>query len=299
VIAEPARVSVIIPTFNRCAILDRAVRSARGRIGPDDEIIVVDDGSTDGTAELLAEEHPEVRVVTTDHRGPGAARNAGIEVARGRFIAFLDSDDEWLESGLDEQVRALTDDPGLGLSYAAYRPVDREGDPVRAHPTRRPRRPRSGKVLKALLRRNFITTSTAVVPADVLKEVGVFAEDLDHSMDWDLWIRIAEKRRVHYLDRPVAVYRFHDDQQIRDREAVDECRSRILARTLERFEAEGHGLTRFVRRLLSYRLLRLGRVFLLNGDRAAAREQFRKAAKVRPLAKLTAARYVVTVWPKR
>jgi glycosyltransferase involved in cell wall biosynthesis len=237
-------------------------------------------------------------VVTTDHRGPAAARNAGIAVARGRFIAFLDSDDEWLDDGLDEQVRALEEDADLGLSYAGYRAVDGNGTPLKAHPTRRPRRPRSGEVLKDLLRRNFITTSTAVVPRDVLKEVGLFDEDLDHSMDWDLWLRIAERRPVHYLERPVARYRFHDGQQIRDREAVDACRSRILARTLERFETEGHDLTRFVRRLLSYRLLRLGRVLLLNGKRAAAREQFREAAKVRPLARLTAARYEVTIWPK-
>ncbi len=281
------RVSVIIPTFQRRALLPRAVETARARIGTDDEILVVDDGSTDGSVEALPGGDPRLRVIRTDHRGPAAARNAGIREARGEFLAFLDSDDEWLPGTLDDQVATLAGEPAPGLSYAAARSVDERGAPVAT----RPRVSREGDVLRPLLRRNFITTSTVVVPRSVLEASGLFDETLDHSMDWDLWIRIAERRRFAYLDRPVALYRFHPGQQIRHRTRVDDCRRRILEKALERYRGERPELVRRVKRLLAYRLLRLGRLQRLDGDRAAARRSFRAAVRLAPLGLLRALRY--------
>jgi len=285
-----ARVSVILPTYNRRSVLGGAIRSALRRIGGRDEIVVVDDGSTDGSAEAVRAIPGPIRLLRTERRGPAAARNAGIEAAAGEYLAFLDSDDEWLPAGLDEQVAALADG-GAGLSHAAARNVDLNGDPVE----RRPRRALAGDVLPELLRRNFVTTSTAVVPRAVLEAAGGFDEALGRSMDWDLWIRIAERHRFHYFPATVARYRFHDGQQIRDREEVDDCRRRILEKTLARYRKDRPELVPRVRRLLAYRLLRLGRLRLRKGDREGARASFRAAAAHRPLARLTAARYGLLV----
>jgi glycosyltransferase involved in cell wall biosynthesis len=284
------RVSVVLPTFNRREVLARAIRSAPSRIGPDDEIIVVDDGSTDGTGEFLESQEPPVRVLRTENRGPSAARNAGIGISRGRFIAFLDSDDEWTAGSLDPQVTALAADDELGLSYANVDYEDLEGRPVATKPSR----PQDGHALRPLLFRNFVTTSTAVVPRAVLDEVGLFDENLDHSMDWDLWLRIAERYRFHYHPETVALYRFHPGQQIRHREEVDDCRSRILANRLAHYERHRPELVPYVRRLLAYRLLRLGRLLARAGNLEGARNRFREAVRIRPLAAVTAWRYRLT-----
>jgi glycosyltransferase involved in cell wall biosynthesis len=286
-IAEKKRASVIIPTFNRREILRRAIDSALARTGRADEVIVVDDGSTDGTADALRDLPARVRVLRTENGGPAAARNAGIRAARGSYIAFLDSDDEWIGDDLDERIEALRRDPLIGLSYGAARNVDSEDRPVAT----RPRVPRSGNVLRSLLHRNFVTTSTAIVPRRALRRVGLFDEALDHSMDWDLWLRLSEEFAFHYHPEPVALYRFHDGQRIRNRPRVDACRRQILEKTLLRYRRERPHLVGIVRRLLSYRLLRLGRLQIQAGDRPAARESFRAAAELRPMSLLTAARY--------
>lgn len=280
------RVSVVVPTWNREEMLARALRSARARIGEGDEIVVVDDGSTDGTAGMLARDFPEVRRLETDRRGPGAARNAGIRSARGEYVAFLDSDDDWLPTGLTEQVEALAADPGLGLSHARARV---EGGPARPEPP-----PRGGE-LSSLIDRNFVVTSTVVVPRRVLDAAGPFDEDLSRSMDRDLWMRIAESRAFHFLDRETAVYRHHGAQQIRDRMAVQESRSRIFAKALSRARETASPLVPRIEGALAYRLLRLGRERLRRGDRAGAKASFREAARIRPWSRLRAMRYLLTM----
>jgi len=283
---------VILPTYNRREILVTALASALGRIGDEDEVIVVDDGSTDGTGDDLRQAHdPRVRTVRIENSGPAAARNAGIGIATGRYFAFLDSDDEWFPTGLTEQVAALEADHAVGLSHAGALNEFLNGD---AAPPR-PRPPHEGRVLAPLLRRNFITTSTAVVPRRVTDEVGLFDESLERSMDWDLWLRIADRHRFHYRPGVVALYRFHEGQQIRDRESVDDCRRRILTKALDRLEARDDALAPLARRCLVYRLLRLGRLRLREGNRAAARESFAVAARLSPRSRLTAWRYRVTI----
>ena len=278
---------MILPVRNRRAFLEESLASAVARTGPDDEIVVVDDGSSDGTSEDLRAPADRVRVLRTEGVGPSRARNRGIAAARGRFVAFLDSDDAWLPAGLDEQVAALQSEAGHGLSHARAEPVDAVGQPLER--LRKP--PLAGPALRHLLRRNPVTTSTVVVPRAVLDEVGGFDEDLARSMDRDLWIRIAERRPFHWLDVTVARYRFHAEQLIRSRRAVDEARCRIYEKAIARYEAAGRGPVRLARRLLAYRRLRLGRMCLAEGDGSAAEECFAAAIRLRPLARLAAWRY--------
>ncbi len=106
-----ATVSVVIPTFNRASVVTRALESVLLQTRPPDELLVVDDGSTDDTAERVRAELPGVRVIEQENRGVSAARNAGIRAATGTWIALLDSDDEWLPEKLDRQLRAVTTEP--------------------------------------------------------------------------------------------------------------------------------------------------------------------------------------------
>jgi glycosyltransferase involved in cell wall biosynthesis len=260
----------------------------------EDEIVVVDDGSTDGTAEALDPPPPLVRAISIENRGPAGARNVGIREARGEYIAFLDSDDLWLATPIDPQVEALAADERMGLSCAGSRPVDGDGNvigPDRAAETG------GDDAVGSLLHRNFVTTSTVVVPRRVLDRVGLFDEDLENSMDRDLWLRIAEHHAFHAHPEVVCLYRFHEAQRTRDQRAVHRCRRRILEKALERSTERRPDLVPLIRRLLAYRMLRQGRDLLRRGERAAAAEAFRAARRIRPLAALTALRYRLTVRP--
>jgi glycosyltransferase involved in cell wall biosynthesis len=290
------RVSVVIPTHNRKDLLLATLETALRRIGDDDEIVVVDDGSTDGTAEALDPPPPRVKCISIENRGPAGARNVALENAEGEYVAFLDSDDPWLDVPLDPQVEALAADESLGLSHAGSRPVDAEG---RATGPDRAAERVEGDLLESLLRRNHVTTSTVVVPRRVLDRVGNFDESLRNSMDWDLWLRIAEDHGFHAFGETVCLYRFHEDQKIKDVEAVHECRCRIMEKALDRCRERRPDLVPLVRRLLAYRLLRLGRHRLRQGDREGAAEAFRSARRHRPLSALTALRYRLTVRPPR
>jgi len=289
------RVSVIIPTYNRKDMLLATLETAVARLSGDDEIVVVDDGSTDGTAEALATPPDRVRVISIENQGPAGARNVGIQESSGEYIAFLDSDDPWLPVALDPQVEALRADEGFGLSSGGSRPVDADGNS--AGPDRIGE-DGGDDLVAELLRRNFVTTSTVVVPRRVLDRVGLFDEALENSMDWDLWLRIAMDYRFHAHDETVCLYLFHPGQRINDLPAVHRCRARVLEKALHRCEARRRDLVPLARRLLAYRLLRQGRYLLKHGDREGALASFREARRHRPLTALTAWRYRLTIRPE-
>lgn len=207
------KVSVIIPTFNRVQDVQRALNSALAQTYRELEIIVVDDGSTDGTAEGLSRYQDQVRYVRIPHCGlPSKARNAGLEMARGDYLAFLDSDDEWLPQKLERQIAILDSCPDVGLVCSnALVLENRQGKPER--PYLRADQGRSGSVLKELLNDNFVITSTAVVRRRLLDRAGSFSEEplLVAIEDYDLWLRIAAIAKVHYIPDGLAIYGEYSD----------------------------------------------------------------------------------------
>lgn len=188
-------VSVVIPTWNRRAVLPAAIESARCQTLPALEIIVVDDGSDDGSWDLLqalatSEGAPPLRVFSQPNRGPAAARNFGVAQARGEFIAFLDSDDRWHSDKLGRQMALFAQRPELALvgCAAANLRTGRSDDVVAI-----------GE--RDLLYRNWFLTPGVVVRRDVLTGMGGFAEDLRRCEDYDLWLRIAAARPCALLDQ--------------------------------------------------------------------------------------------------
>ncbi|MDH4185908.1 MAG: glycosyltransferase, partial [Nitrospira sp.] len=215
-----ARVSVIIPTFNRVGVLCRAVESALNQTCPAFEIIVVDDGSTDDTSQVIPARFPSVRYHRIQHSGlPAVARNAGLRVAKGEYIAFLDSDDQWLPEKLVQQVAVLETNPAVGLACTNAFVIYKD-DEIPIRPYLQDGQGQIGQVLNALLDNNFIIASTAVVRRSVLDQVGQFCEEnsLLIGEDYDLWLRVAGVSEVHYIPKALAIYR--DDPSISVRKNV-------------------------------------------------------------------------------
>lgn len=189
-------VSVVIPTYNRAHCINAAIDSVLAQTLGDVEIIVVDDCSTDDTAARVAaiEDARVLYVAQPSNKGGAAARNAGIRLARGEFVAFLDSDDLWLPEKLAKQIEGLRQaGPGCGLSYTWLACVDDDGnETLRIHPDI------DGACFEQMLVSNFIGSfSNVVVRRALLLEVGMLDESFRSCQDWDLFIRLCRKATVH------------------------------------------------------------------------------------------------------
>jgi glycosyltransferase involved in cell wall biosynthesis len=212
---EPGLVSVVIPTFNRRELVLEAIESVLAQTHANLEVLVIDDGSTDGTGEAVASRYasePRVCYRWQANAERSAARNAGIKQARGEFIAFLDSDDAWLPEKLEKQLAVFAADPSLDLVHADFA-VSGSLDalPLAAA------RPASeghmqGNLFPRLLEFDPIGTLTVVVRRSALIERGMFSTDrrIIPFEDWELWTRIAYRSRVGYVPERLAVYRSHD-----------------------------------------------------------------------------------------
>ncbi len=198
-------VSVIIPTHNRARLLPRAIRSVLAQSHRDLEVIVVDDASTDDTRRVVARlDDPRVRYISHDtNRGGAAARNTGIAAARGAYIGFQDSDDEWLLEKLEKQMRVFRDHGGdadivyCGLLRAqcgsvVYIPESRI-------------EVRQGDLLSQLLLGNFVSTQTLLVRRERIEDEGGFDERLGRFQDWELAIRLAAKFKFSLVDEPLVI----------------------------------------------------------------------------------------------
>ncbi len=205
-------VSVVIPTYNRSRIVESAIRSALSQTFKDYEVIVVDDGSTDGTVEYLESLHLPIKIISKKNGGVASARNAGIKEAQGDYIAFLDSDDSWLPDKLKAQVEYLYANPDTPLVYTdEYIEVNGEtlqntrfqradvGDDIK-----------NNFLLAGFVQRTPIHTSAVMVSKKVLDEVGYFNETLKIHEDSELWNRISKKYKFGYIDMPLAIFRYKD-----------------------------------------------------------------------------------------
>jgi glycosyltransferase involved in cell wall biosynthesis len=219
------RVSVIVPTFNRAGLLRRSLDSIQMQSFPDWECLIVDDGSTDATPDLVAsraEADPRVRAIRIEHGGtPGRGRNAGIAGSRGEFVAFLDDDDEWKPGKLERQVSLFDAEPGAGLVFSR---VERFGDEHGPWPRVLPERPE----LRSLLASNFIACSTVIVRRSVIERAGLFDESLPLAQDFDLWLRILRRGPIRGIPEVLARYRVDRGRQIRELPAEREAVARII-----------------------------------------------------------------------
>lgn len=207
------RVSVVIPAHNPGLLIVEAIQSVLSQSFKDYEIIVVDDQSTDEFHKQLEPYLSEVQYVRQNHAGSAVARNRGILLSTGEYIAFLDADDLWAESKLQKQVDLMDQNPEVVLTYADFsKSASQHKNAESAIKTRRYWK--AGAEFESLLRQNFIHTSSAMVRRSVLAESGVFDPMLINAQDWDLWIRLAKVGRFGYIDEILSHYRVHDNQSV-------------------------------------------------------------------------------------
>jgi glycosyltransferase involved in cell wall biosynthesis len=216
-------VSVIIPTYNRRAMVCEAVASVLAQRDANFELIVVDDGSTDGTSDPLSRlDH--LTVERTERRGPAAARNRGVACASAPLIAFLDSDDLWAPDKLFRQLAFMREFPDCGISQTAEIWI-RDGR--RVNPGLRHLK-RAGDIFVDSLQTCLISPSAAILKTDLFRTLGGFDQDLAAAEDYDLWLRILVDHEVGLLDEPLVTRRAgHADQLSSSIPALD--RFRVIA----------------------------------------------------------------------
>jgi len=221
-------VSVIIPTYNRADLVRQAVASVEAQTFRDFEIVVVDDGGTDGTCEALAA-GPELRVLRHPHRqGVAAARNTGAAAARGEWLAFLDSDDFWLPDKLARQMDYLTTRPQVRLCQTDETWVRRG---VRVN------KPAAfgkvaGRIFLPSLARCMISPSAVMVHRRLFDDHGGFDATLPAAEDYDLWLRLTWRYAVGLVDEPLVIKRGGHPDQLSAQWGIDRFRIRALVKLL-------------------------------------------------------------------
>jgi glycosyltransferase involved in cell wall biosynthesis len=222
-------VTAIIPTYDRAHLVSRAIESVLGQTFKDIELIVVDDGSDDSTAEVLDRFGDSIRSLTQEHRGVSAARNAGIEHANGELLAFLDSDDEWLPRKLECQV-PLFDGKKHFICHTDEIWM-RDGKIV---PQKGIHRKQGGRFFQRALERCLISPSSVMISRSLLDKVGLFDSELVAAEDYDLWLRITAFHEVDFVPEPLVVkHGGSPDQLSVITPAIDTYRIRAIVKILE------------------------------------------------------------------
>lgn len=240
-------VSVIIPTYNRSRVLGRAIDSVLRQTFSDVELIVVDDGSTDGTRELLARYENQLTSVTQENRGVSAARNTGISRSRGKLTAFLDSDDEWLPDKLMRQVERYSRHTRDFISHTDEIWI-RDGRPLAQKSIHRKQ---GGRFFERALERCLISPSSVLLARSLLDRVGWFDESLPAAEDYDLWLRITAFYEVDFVPEPLVIkHGGAGDQLSQLTPAIDRYRIRAIEKILKNENLSGENRVSAVRELV-------------------------------------------------
>jgi len=205
-------VSVIIPTFNRAHLIGKAIKSVLNQTYRDFEVIVVDDGSKDNTKEIIrsfTDKRIKYFKKYKENRGISVARNIGIKMARGKYIALLDSDDEWLPEKLGKQVQLLQNKSSeVGVVCSWSYTIDEKGNYI----SKRCLPKKGGYIYEDLLSTNPISVPTVLIRKECFNRVGLFDDLLNAQEDWDMWVRIAKYYRFALIKVPLVKYRLHSNQ---------------------------------------------------------------------------------------
>ena len=243
------QISCIIPTYNRWPLVLEAVDSVLAQTHSDWELLVIDDGSTDGTPKLLAEQRPQVRLLRQENQGVSAARNRAAQESSGEWLAFLDSDDFWLPNKLEAQAAHLAAHPECRICQTEEVWIRRG---VRVNP-RHKHRKGEGDCFARSLELCVISPSSVMVRRDLWAETGGFDERLPVCEDYDLWLRITCSEQVGLLPEALVVKRGgHADQLSRSQPVMDgfrlEAMAKLLKSRLLRPEQKAQTLAELVRK---------------------------------------------------
>jgi glycosyltransferase involved in cell wall biosynthesis len=268
------KVSVIIPTRNRAALLRQAIASVLRQSFRDFEIVIIDDASNDDTPAAAAE-RADVRIRYFRHacnRGEGASRNAGIAHSAGDYIAFLDDDDVWLPEKLDAQVRLLDQCPAkVGGVYCGYDRIDMASGATIATilPERR------GAIYAELREQNWVgSPSTVILRRECFDKAGLFDEQLKFGADYDMWIRISRFYHFECVNKALVRYAVHGDRLSADSQTILIGKEAQLVKYADYFAGDRRSYSRY--------LLSLGVLYCYNRKPAEGRAALRRAIRTYP-----------------
>ena len=224
-------ISVIIPTYNRRDTIQRAIDSVISQTFAPFEIIIVDDGSKDGTKEWIEEKYSSIKYIYQSNNGVSSARNKGINLSKGSWIALLDSDDEWIPEKLDYQARYINENPGLFFCHTNEIWI-RNGHRVNQM---KKHKKYGGDIFKHCLDICRISPSSSLIKKEVFEDIGLFDESLTVCEDYDLWLRITAKYKVLYLDQPlIKKFGGHADQLSKVPNGIEQYRIQSLEKILSK-----------------------------------------------------------------
>jgi len=267
-------VSVIIPTYNRNNTLKRAIRSVLNQTFQDFEIVVIDDASTESPEKLItAFNDARIRYFCHEsNRGANVARNTGINASSGKYIAFLDSDDEWLPEKLECQIKSFENLPvNVGAHYSGLTVVSSKGVVLdRRIPSA------SGDILSTLFTRNCIgPLSSVIVRRSALDHSGLFDEQLPASQDWDLYIRIAHHFHFGFTRKPLVSYHISSDSITKNMKSKALARHMILKKYEDRIKKNPYAFSR--------QLIKTGHYYCRADQMINGRRVFVRAIRAYPL----------------
>jgi glycosyltransferase involved in cell wall biosynthesis len=282
--AELPGVSVVIPTYNRADVLGEAIESAFAQNVPNLEVVVVDDGSTDETPELLdadRERYGEaLTVIRQENAGESAARNEGILRARNELVALLDSDNRWRPGKLAAQLALHSADPALEFSFTGYASFGSESEQVLLQGWE----PDATSALEELLVGCCINTSTVVATKRLLVDVGLFDRSLTCCQDHDLWLRVAAAgHRIDYVPEVLLDYRVHAGGTSANQALVAESTELVMTRLFSNGDLPERVRARERSHLARWHLNSAVRYLEARDGRAAIRAMYR-ALRTRPAA---------------
>ena len=269
-----APVTVVVPAFNAAPFLGVTLEALQSQTTAPEEILVVDDGSTDGTAALA--EQMGVRVIQQEQKGPGAARNRGIQESNTEFVAFCDADDWYVPDKLERAVAMLEK---LGAACTATDAWIVSNDRVQGRKNEHRPVP-SVLTLEFLLRGNPIVCSSVVARRDAIIQAGSFNEspDLIATEDYDLWLRMAVKEPIAYTPRPMTFYRLHEASLSANTRFLNGI-EHILTEVAKQHQGEAHFQNLIKRRRADVRL-DLAWDMMSDGDYVGARSLIKEAQKL-------------------
>jgi len=223
-------ISVVIPTFNRLIYLERAIKSVLNQTISVNEIIIVDDGSDDGTSEFIHSNYPNLKYIFQSNSGVSAARNTGIKAASSNWIAFLDSDDAWVTNKIQKQITELELNPEMNFCHSNEIWI-RNGREIKQKNTHKKF---GGFIFDKCLDKCRISPSTVICRKSLLIKLNGFDEDLAICEDYDLWLRITSNNPVIYIEKPLIIkYGGHQDQLSRNSEGIESYHIKSLEKLLK------------------------------------------------------------------
>lgn len=296
-------VSVILTCYNHRAFIEEACESIRRQQGVEMELIAIDDGSTDGTAEWMREHlRPEECIFNSENQGTYGSLNVGLKRAKGEFVAILNDDDFWEDEKLRLQLQAMEAHPSAAICHTGGRFVDEDGKEIDGQPLgfAYPQT-HSSDILAELVVHNKIVPSSVLIRMTALQHTGFFDPSFYGCGDWQLFLRLSQDYGAVYIDRKLLNYRVHKENASRNTEKMDaddaRIREWISCNGSSWLESRGHDRKLYL--ALAHNWACLGTIRTRNGDAAGGRRAYARSIRMLPTRIKSYFRWLGTFLPRK